>query len=341
MSLLTLKELAALLNLAPSTVSRALQGHPDISKSTQKRVKAAAQRLQYHPSIIAQGLRSRNFQLIAVILPELTNPFYAKALQGIIEYANEKNYRVLIYESREDCQKEAAICYSLEKSGIDGLLLCPTQTARPFIHLERLKQAHLPLACFGRIPGNFQTDKVIGDDYYGAHLAVNYLIRQGCRKIAHLAASQQWVWAQKRQWGYIQALREHHLPVERQLILEYASPEEIKGRLEKLTTAHRIDGIFGADDSSAAIALNALHRLKYRIPQDIAVCGYGNTPLSSFTYPNLTTIDPNIKEIGTKAAELLLHRIQEKGEKEPQTILLKNRLIIRDSTPVLKPDEFI
>ena len=326
----TLKELAILLNLAPSTVSRALHGHPDISKATQKRVKALARQLQYHPSIMATGLRNRTFKLLAVVVPHLTEFLYIAALQGILKHASEKNYRILLYESQENVQKEADICYSLEKSGIDGLLISPAKTTSDSSHIRKLISEGFPVVFFGRIVGNISANRVIGDDYSGACTAVNFLIEHGCRKIAHIAAPQQWLWAQKRQMGYIQALLDHHIPIDRKLILEYSTPEEIKNIIKKLLSCH-IDGIFTVDDKSAAQTLIVLRELNYKIPEDISVCGFGNDPLSQFTCPALTTIEQNGKLIGQKATELLIDQIENKGNKETKTILMKNELIFRDS----------
>lgn len=326
----TLKELALLLNLAPSTVSRALHGHPDISKATQKRVKALARQLQYHPSIMATGLRNRTFKLLAVIVPNLAEFLYITALQGILKYASEKNYRILLYESEENVQKEADICHSLEKSGIDGLLISPAKTTCDSSHIRKLTSEGFPVVFFGRILGNIPANRVIEDDYTGAYMAVNSLIEHGCRKIAHIAAPQQWLWAQKRQMGYIQALLDHHISIDRRLILEYSTPEEIENIITKLIPCH-IDGIFTVDDPSAAQALNVLRELNYKIPEDISVCGYGNDPLSRFTFPALTTIEQNGRLMGQKATELLIDQIENKGNKETKTILLKSKLIVRDS----------
>lgn len=327
---MTLKELAILLDLAPSTVSRALHGYPDISEYTRKRVEALAEQLQYSPDTMATGLRNWSFNLIAVIVPDLQESLFITALQGISAYTFGKNYRILLYESQEDVQKEAEICRSLEKSGIDGLLISPVSSDHDRPHIRQLAAKGIPFVLFGRTAGNIAADRVIGDDYSGARIAVSYLIEHGCRKIAHIAAPQQWLWAQKRQMGYLQALHNHGIRPDRQLIPEYTHLETIKGIVEKLLP-HRIDGIFTVDDKSAAQTLIALRQLNRRIPEDISVCGYGNASASPFTCPALTTIEPNGRQIGRTAAELLLQRIEKKENGDTQTILVKNRLVVRSS----------
>lgn len=328
----TLKELAQILNLAPSTVSRALKGHPDISKATQERVKALAKIMQYRPNAMARGLRHRHFNLIAVIIPDVNDYFYSTILKGITGFAYDSGYRVMIFDSGERYEKEVDICASLQKSGIDGLLVSPAKTTSDSRHLEELMAEAIPLVFFGRMMGNVNADRVMEDDYYGACIAMNYLIESGCRRIAHLAASQQWVWAQKRQMAYIQALLDHHIAVDRDLIVECGDPLQIGRIVDMLVSKHHIDGIFAVDDESAARALNALHESGRHVPEKISVCGYGNDPITRYSCPALTTVDRSGEEIGRQATRLLIERIEHKLTGETETILLRNRLILREST---------
>ena len=327
---MTLKELATLMNLAPSTVSRALHGYPDISEATRKRVEALAKQLQYRPNAMATGLRTNSFNLLAVVIPDLQKALFTKALQSISVYAFEKNYRILFYDSQENIQKETEICHSLEKSGINGLLISPVKNECDCPHIRHLAEKGIPLVLFGRTTGNITADRVIADDYSGAYQAVNYLIEHGCRKIAHIAAPQQWLWAQKRQQGYLQALHDHNIRTDRQLISEYSDLKEIHHIIEKFLV-HHIDAIFTVDDKSAAQTLVTLRQLNCRIPEDISVCGYGNASVSPFTYPPLTTIEQNGQLIGQTATELLFRRIEKKDNRETQTILVKSKLIVRSS----------
>lgn len=329
---ITLKELARILNLAPSTVSRALKGHPDISHVTRKRVMDLARQLHYRPSVMAMGLRNRKFHLIAVIIPELTDFFYASALQGMVEGAYEKGYKLVVFESQEKYEKEVEICLALEKSGIDGLLISPAKGTIDGKHIESLKANDLPIVFYDRILGNIDVDRVMEDDYYGACIAMNHLIESGCRTIAHLAASQQWVWAQKRQMGYIQALLDHHMAVNRNLIVECRDLKDIDQVVRHLIDQHGIDGIFAVNDRIAVNALLALKRLGYDVPGRVAVCGYGNEPISLFGCPSLTTVGRNGVLVGKVAVELLMKRIETKKSQNTETRLLKTELIIREST---------
>lgn len=329
---ITLKELAELLNLAPSTVSKALKGHSDISEATQARVKALASKMCYQPNALAKYLRNRKSYAIALILPDLGNYFYIQALQAIIEWAGSRNYRVIVYESQEQYRKEADICHALLKSGVDGLLISPSKTTRDTGHLKMLQDAGLPLVFLNRVTGNLETDRILSDDYSGACLAVNHLIDTGCQKLIHFSASQKWLWAQKRQLGFLQALQEHHLPLNRNLIMEYCPTKEFLKLLHKKIEQYHINGIFTITDDIAIEVMLTLQKSGYRFPEDISICGFGNIPAGRVTSPPLTTVSNNGREAGKEATELLINRIENKIQGNYQTVLLKNELIIREST---------
>ena len=158
------------------------------------------------------------------------------------------------------------------------------------------------------------------------------MIESGCKQIAHLAASPQWVWAQKRQMGYIQALLDHHLPVNRNLIVEYHHLDQIDEIVRSWIKHYSIDGIFAVDDQSAVRVMSVIQHLGFQIPQDIAVCGYGNEPIAEVVCPPLTTVERKGEIVGQYAVHLLIERIEGKKSGETETKLWKNDLIVRDST---------
>lgn len=329
----TLKELSRLLGLAPSTVSRALKGHPDISKVTQERVKALAGQMNYRPSALALSLRSRRSYLIAAIVPRLTDYFYAEVLSTVINLGFDEGYKVVVFENREEYGREVAICHDLEKSGIDGLLIVPAKTVGQNIqHLKTLLEAEIPLVFMDRVVGELDTDRVLEDDFRGAYLAVSHMIKGGCRKIAHLSIPQYWVWGQKRQMGYIQALLDHHLPVDRELIAEYQYIDDVEPIARKLLGNFQVDGIFAATDEGAVKVLNVLNELQYAVPDQVAVCGFGNSPVSGVSCLPLTTVNRDGESMGKIAFEMLLGRIRRDRTGATETKLLRNDLVVRQTT---------
>lgn len=327
---ITLKELAELLHLAPSTVSRALKGHPDISKTTRERVCEMAQRLNYQPDALARSLREKNTYTIAILVPGLKD-YYCRMVSAVLDLAWQRGYKVLVFESREEEEQEVKICRFLEKAGIGGLLAAPALTVRTTHHYNNLLSAGVPVVIFGRILGNLDTDRVVGDYFKGAYEAVSYMIDGGCRRIAHLSGPRYQIWAQKRQMGYAQALMDHHLPIDTELMLEYPL-------LDLELVVHRwiyhlgIDGIFAVEDEVALEVLKVLKKMKCRVPEDIAVCGYGNSRIGEYSCPSLTSVDETAEVMALNCMDLLWKRIDGEKSDHTETRYLKNKLIVREST---------
>lgn len=329
-SQITLKELAKLLHLAPSTVSRALKKHPDISLATRDRVMEAARRLHYRPDAVARGLRQKNSYTIAILVPELTDNFYARVVSRVISSAKLKEYKVVVFENHADEQEETDICHFLEKSGITGLLVAPVAHSSDVHHFSVLQEAGMPVVVFRRMIGDWDTDRVAGDYYKGAYDAVSYMIESGCRKVAHLAGPADQIWSQKKRLGYTQAILEHHLEMDTALIADYC-PDRLENIIRKWIKQMDVDGIFALNDYVALNAMKVLREMNYSIPEQVAVCGYGNYPAGEYSCPALTTVDGAAEEIAQCAWELLWKNIS--GQKEnTETYLLKNKLLIRDST---------
>lgn len=334
-SSLTLKQLAQILNLAPSTVSRALKGHPDISEETRKRVREYALRYHYHPNAVARSLRDRRSYLIAVVVPHLTDVYYARVVSGIIGYASDRGYRTLVFESKGFSEKETGICLSLQKSGVEGVIIAPVEN-NTFSHLEELKTGGIPLVVFDHIIGDFESDRVVENNFESACLAVNHLIGQGCRYIMHIAGSLHLLWAQKRQMGYIQALTDWLIPVDNALILPFRSLENLSNEVLPMIRARHVDGIFALNDEIGLEILKILRQAGFRVPEEIAVCGYGNIPAGVFGCPALASVDRQEKQVGEAAMELLLKRIEKKRQTTFETCLIKNKLVLRESALLVK-----
>lgn len=328
----SLKTLAEMLGVAPSTVSRALKGHPDISRATQQRVRALAQELHYKPNALALGLRNKRSNLIAMLVPFLGNYFYACAVSSVVRSAYSFGYKVIVFENREDYEQEVGICQFLRKSGIDGLVVTPARTTDNLDHFAKLQNEGIPMVFFDRIAPNLDTDRILEDDYKGARAAVAHMLAGGCRKIAHIALPRHYLWAQKREKGYLQALKDWHLFADEQLIVECDDVAEICGITRQLVRCAGVDGIFAADDVYAVQVLGALRQMKYKVPEKVAVCGYGNDPSAGVVFPALTTVNKDGYRAGDIAAGLLIRRIESKDETPTETRLLESELIVRDST---------
>lgn len=328
----TLKDLANILGIAPSTVSRALKGHPDISKATQDTVRKLAEQLKYTPDTVALSLRCKKSNQIAVVVPKIMSYTYCEMLEGIMEMAELNGYNILLFDSKEQQEREVSICRSIQKSGVDGVLISITKNTRESVHFETLKAVGVPLVFFDRICGGVDSDKVVADNFKGAYEAVEQMIRSGRKKIANLSAEQHLQTIQKRQMGYIQALVDNQIPVDRSLIIHCDNESDVGIAIKKLMEEHHIDGIFTINDEMAVRALSELKRLGYNVPKDVAVCGFGNEWISGIVEPALSTVEQNSKLVGSIAMELLIKRITAKAPFETETRILKTSFVRRDST---------
>lgn len=330
----TIKDIAKILGISVSTVSRALKDHPDINADTKREVQELAKKLNYSPNTIALSLRNRKSFSIGIIIPEIVHHFFSCVISGVEQIANQNGYNVIIMQSNESYEREVSIAKITMNTRIDGVLISMSKTTHDYKHFQELQMAGIPMVFFDRICGVMDTDRVIVDDFQGAYTAVEHLISTGCKRIAHLSAPQHLQIAQKRQLGYVQALKDHHLPVEEELIIACDNQYDAKivgKRLMEMT--NRPDGIFAVNDMTAAGSMYAVKRAGFRVPEDVAVCGFTDGQISTLTDPTLTTISQHGEEMGRVAAELLLKRVKAEDRSYPtETKVLKTNLIIRDST---------
>lgn len=330
----TIKDIAKILGISVSTVSRALKDHPDISADTKREVQALARKLNYSPNVIALSLRNKKTFLIGVIIPEIIHHFFSCVISGIEQIANQNGYNVVIFQSNEQYEREKSICQSILNSRIDGVLISMSKNTQKADHFRELQQAGIPLVFFDRICGDMDTDRVVVDDFNGAYAAVQHLISVGCRRIAHLSAPQTMQIAQKRQTGYLQALRDAHLPIDESLIIQCDNQADAMIVGEQLMRhENKPDGIFAVNDLTAAGAMYAIKHMGYKVPEDVAICGFTDGLVSTLTDPTLTTVEQHGDKMGEMATELLLRRINAGDELIPTTTkVIKTNLIIRGST---------
>lgn len=330
----TIKDIARELGVSPSTVSRALKDHPDISPATKQQVRDLVEKLKYKPNAIALSLRNQKSNVISVVVPQIVHHFFSSVISGIEEVAQENGYNVMIFQSNEKYEREVEIMQAIESNRAEGVLVSVSKTTRSFTHFKELAEKNFPLVFFDRVCEELETDKVVVDDFNGAMNAVEYLLQTGCRRIAHLAAPQHLLIGYQRQRGYISALEKNGIEVDDALIVKCDTIEEAGEIIPGLMDIENPpDGIFAVNDMTAAGAVNVLKKLGYKIPQDISVIGFTDGLVSTVTDPPLTTISQHGFEIGKTSARMLLDRITNPGSaKKPVTEVIKTELVVRGTT---------
>ncbi len=339
----TIKDIAHELGISPSTVSRALKDHPDISAETKKAVNALAEKLSYQPNTVALNLRKSRTNTIGVVIPEIVHFFFSTVISGVEEVAHQSGYNVILTQSDENYDREVADVKDLFNSRVDGLLISVSRETKTFDHISSLIARGLPVVFYDRSFPDETTSKVIVDDYVGAKEAVLHLADQGCIRIAHLQAAPGTSISESRLQGYMDALRDRGIPLSADLIIPcmYGNLEEgFEVGKKLLAMKNRPDGVFANNDLMAMGAMKVFREKGIRIPNDIAVVGFSNWFFSQLVDPPLSSVDQPGYEMGKQAARMLIGQIDKHNKGQavvtPETITLKTKLIIRESSLRIK-----
>ena len=330
----TIKDIAKRLGISPSTVSRALKDHPDISYNTRKAVQELANILGYKPNEVALSLRTSQSKIIGVIVPEIVHHFFSSIISGIEDVANEAGYYVMIFQTNESYKKEVIYSQTLISSRIDGLIVSFSKETTDFEHFKTFVKNNIPIVLFDRVTDELEADKVLSDDVKGSFLATEHLIQQGYKKIAHFGSPDYMSISLNRLQGYKNALEKYNIPFDKNLVYKCDSYEAaIKLTQQILQDENHPDAIFAVNDLTAAGAIIAIKKAGLKVPEDIAVAGYTNALAGRIVDPPLTTIDQHGFEMGREAARLLLHRLRKNSDDLPyETKIMKTNLLVREST---------
>ena len=331
----TIKDIAKALGLSTSTVSRALRGSSEINFETKKAVLEYAEKYNYRPNPIALSLKENRSKAIGVIVPEIDNPFFSQAINGIEEIADKRGYHVVISQSHESLEKEKINIEHLASRRVDGLLISLSGETQNVLHLLDLHQKGMPMVLFDRISDEIDTHKVTSENFEGAFRATEHLIKNGKKKIAHLGASPYLSITKERLEGYLAAHQKNEISIDQNLI-KYCNYgyEEMEKVMEDLFKNTKPDAIFTSSDRLVLDCLTALKNRNIAIPQDISIIGFTNLTVAPLLSPSLSTVVQPALEMGKFSAELLLDLIEKKGNLPTifQKLVLKTELVLRDSS---------
>jgi DNA-binding LacI/PurR family transcriptional regulator len=329
----TIKDIARKLHISVSTVSRALRNLHDVNPETKKAVQELAQQLNYEPNYVAQSLINRKTRIIGVIVPVIASPVFSRILTGMNDAAQKLKYQLMICQSNENSELESGLIKQLASFKVDGLLISVSSQTQSEESFEIFKKKEVPIVFFDRVLPHIEGAKVIVDEYHSAFMAVEHLIKAGHRKIAHLAGPPNLSISLDRLNGYVAALKKHNIPVDKNLIIicQHFEEDALAGIKQLFSHKPYADGIFAINDASAVTAIKYLNKKKIRIPEQVAVIGFNNDPISEIVEPSLTTVMIPCYEMGYTAVEMLIKRINDYTI-PPETITLHSKLIKRESS---------
>lgn len=329
---ITIKDIARELGISPSTVSRALKDHPDISQATRDAVNELAERWNYRPNPIALSLKSGSSKTIGVIIPDVVHYFFSTVISGIEDIVYQRDYNMILCQSNELWEHEVKNIRTLLSSRVDGILASVAKTTTDFTHYRNILEKDMPLVFFDRAVEELKTDSVVIDDEAGAYKAVNHLLRTGKKRIVHLAGPPHLAIARHRLEGYTRAMKEYRLTPLNEDILRCDDIESAERMIpDMLKRTPRPDAFFAVNDLTAAQTMMIVKRHGLRIPEDIAVVGFTNSQIATLTDPGLTSVDQKGFEMGQVAARLLIDRI-EKPRGPIQNKVITSELVVRGSS---------
>ncbi|AFK05733.1 transcriptional regulator, LacI family (plasmid) [Emticicia oligotrophica DSM 17448] len=336
-----LKDIAEKLNISTATVSRALRNRIEIGAEMREKVKAVAKEMHYQPNFMASHLRSQRNFAIGVVIPKVNHQYMASMINGILEEATDNNFQVIINVTEHSYEKEVKAIEMFSSGIVDGLLICVSNQTKYISHIEQLQQNNIPFVFFDKDIPKIDAPKVVVDDFTGAFVAVEHLIQQGFRNIAHLQDNLVNHGSQKRLKGYYSALKKYGIVKNENFVMQIPNISIGEGRIATenlLRTYPNIDAIFGITDELAVGAIQAAKNLGRKIPEDFGVVGFSNWQISSVVNPTLSTVSQPGNEMGKIATKLLIQRIEDPEkyyEKKPIKIL-KTQLLVRESSSRLK-----
>ncbi len=329
----TISQLAESLGVSPSTVSRALKDHPKISKKTKQRIWEKAKEAGFYPNRYADVLRNNQTYLIGVLVPDLTLPFFSRVLSGIDSYLKGTGYSIVLGHSEENLEKEIELIDQFIMLRVDGVIAALSKESGQTQHFEKLLEQEIPLVFYDRVVNFLNVPRIVSNDYQAAYNAAEYLIKSGCRRIAHITASKNLNNSNNRLYGYMDALKNNGMDVNEELIYYFEFDHSTIERFlnDVLQTFPDLDGIFGFNDFVANTTINYLMKKGKKIPEEISVIGFSDEPIATYMTPQLSTVEDIAPAMGKEAGMAML-KLLKKQESVIDKIILDQNLILRQTT---------
>lgn len=338
MSRTTLKDIAKALNTTIATVSRALHDHPEIGKEMKERVRDVAKLYNYKPNSTALSLKFQKSYRLGVIFPRLTHYYVTQIVSGMLSEAGKNGYKMLIAESNYEPKKELDYIQEFYELDVDAILILPSRKLNQHkLKLENLIHKDIPFLILDRLIyfDNIKTPLISSNDYVGTQEGIKHLLDQQYSKIAHLRGLHTSSLANIRHQAYCDALiSENRLCDENWTMtckkFTIEEGEELACKLMALPNPP--DAIFCINDIIAVGVLRGLRKLGKKVPEEIGVLGFSNSDLAEVSSPTLSSINQPGLRIGKKSIQLVLSNIVDKKDISKKNVVLKTKLIIREST---------
>ncbi len=331
----TIKEVADRAGVAVGTVSHVITGSVPVSDSLRRKVQAAIRELDYHPNHVARSLKTARTRTLGIIVPDMTIPYFPKVIRGAEAAARKRGYSLIAVNSDDDAERQRDLLSLLRSQRVEGVLLVMAAAPAPVGQIQRMIDAGMKIVCLDRIPDRIAVDCVSVEDTEAADLGVRHLVEQGYRRIAIVTGPQTLKNERQRLLGYKQAMDRAGLSIDEDLVwFGNLRPEDVtamcRGRLS--VSGRRPDAIFCTNGPTGLGALRAFRDCGLRTPDDIAFVTVDELTVEDLFYPSITTVVQPACEIGGRAAEILLDRINSAAVDDSVTVRLQAILKIGESS---------
>jgi len=333
-----MRQIAERAKVSIGTVSHVINDTAKVRDKLRQRVLDAIRSLGYQPSQLARGLRRNQTNIVVMIVPDITNPFFPAVVRGVEDVAYKGGFRLVLCNTDNDAQKETFYLNEMRSYRPAGWLVIPATDSHIAMQLKSSAIAGPPVVCIDRQPPGWKGDVVLVANEAGAHSATQHLLRMGHRQLAVITGPLHLTNAVERLKGFKRALAESKVPIETEYIQEaqFNRQSGYQAATRLLRMLPRPTAIFACNDLMAMGVLMAARELGLHCPEDISIVGFDDLDFAEFTAPALTSVHQPGYQLGTTAARLLLDRID--GSKEPaQKIALPSELKIRHSVASLPP----
>ena len=330
----SIKKVAEVAGVSVGTVSHVITGSVPVSEPLRSKVQAAIRKLNYHPNHVARSLKTSKTRTLAIVVPDLTISFFPQVIRGAEAAARKSGYSLIAVNSDDDGERQKDLLSLLRSQRVEGILLVIAAAPTPLNQIALLIDAGTPIVCLDRIPDRVPVDSVSVEDLEAAQLGVQHLIEAGHRRIAIVTGPLALKNERRRLHGYRQALQNAGLEVDTSLIWPgNLRPQDVTAMCrERLASDKKPDAIFCTNGPTALAALRALRDRGLRTPEDIAFATFDELTVDDLFTPSITTVVQPAYDIGFRAAQILLDRINGDGRGDTVTLRLPARLEVRASS---------
>ncbi|MBS3681995.1 catabolite control protein A [Ornithinibacillus massiliensis] len=327
----TIYDVAREANVSMATVSRVVNGNPNVKPTTRKKVLATIERLGYRPNAVARGLASKKTTTVGAIIPDISSIFFAELARGIEDIATMYKYNIILSNSDQNKDKELQLINTMLEKQVDGIIFMGGNITQEHIH--QFSTASVPVVLAATYDGTEATPSVNIDYEVAAYEAAKNLIDKGNKRLAFINGNEEETINQLKYQGYLRALKEALIePVADYVVNgDYTYESGIKAVEQFMSLSQKPTAVFAASDAIALGAIHGAQDLGYRVPEDLEVFGFDNTKLANMVRPTLSTVVQPMYDIGAVAMRLLT-KYMNKEEVEEKKVVLPHRLVERNST---------